>query len=65
MTEVEDCVWWLSEDVDEGDDDDLGDEAADFVRNRMMKKFVEGGKLFDGGETPAEKEIRKLDKIGQ
>ncbi len=55
----------LSEVVDEGDDDDLGDEAFYFVGNRVVPKLMEGGEFLDGSKVPVEEKIGKLEKVGE
>lgn len=43
----------------------MGNEAANFVGDGVVEKFVEGGELFDRGEAPAEEEVGKLNKVGK
>lgn len=54
----------LAKKVDEEENEDLGDETADFVGDGMVEKLMKAGQLFDGSEAPVEKEIGKFDKVG-
>lgn len=54
----------LSEDVDQGDDEDLREKAANFIGDTVMPEFVEDCELLYRCKTPVQEEVGEFKEVG-